>query len=73
MARAPSKKQIEFADAIAEALNLDFPTSSCEYTAQEYFFFIRDHVDAFMQLQNEISLPCDLNDNYEHDAWTEHF
>lgn len=43
----PTDKQIIFADEIAYALNLDFPTSSKEFTKQAYHAFISTHYEEF--------------------------
>ena len=42
--KSPSKKQIKFANAIAERLNLDFPKSDADFTAKRYFDFISENI-----------------------------
>ena len=43
--KPPSDKQIELAEAIANLLELDFPTSSKDFTAAVYWKFINDHIE----------------------------
>jgi hypothetical protein len=45
--QSPTEKQIEFVEAIADALGIDFPTSSKEFTKQIYCEFIKEHYDEF--------------------------
>lgn len=49
MATPPTDKQIEFVEAITEALGIDFPQSSKEFTRRTYFEFIKDHYDKFKE------------------------
>lgn len=44
MDKIPSEKQIELADHIAKVLNIDFPQSSVEFTAQTYWEFIKNNI-----------------------------
>ena len=44
---SPTEKQIEFAEAIAKELVIDFPQSSKEFTKQIYFEFIKEHYEEF--------------------------
>lgn len=46
---APTEKQIEFADIIASALNIDFPTCSQEYNKWTYQQFISDYIYMYQQ------------------------
>lgn len=50
MMHSPTDKQIEFAEAIADMLGIDFPQSSKEFTKQTYYEFIKEHYDNFMQV-----------------------
>lgn len=45
--KSPSDAQIKFADEIAKVLGIDFPISSKEFTAQCYYYFIRNHIDEY--------------------------
>ena len=47
---SPTDKQIDFVEVIAEALGIDFPQSSKEFTKQIYCEFIKEHYDEFMQI-----------------------
>ena len=42
--KSPSEKQIKFANAIAERLNLDFPKNNADFTAKRYFDFISENI-----------------------------
>lgn len=44
---SPTEKQIEFVEAIARVLEIDFPQSSEEFTKQTYCEFIKRHYDEF--------------------------
>ena len=46
---APTEKQINFADTIAAALNIDFPTCSQEYNKWIYQQFISEYINAYQQ------------------------
>ena len=46
---APTEKQINFADTIAAALNIDFPTCSQEYNKWTYQQFISEYIGAYQQ------------------------
>ena len=50
MAMSPTEKQIKFAEAIAKALDIDFPQSSKEFTKQIYCEFIKEHYDEFKKI-----------------------
>ena len=49
--RSPSEKQIKFVEEICQALNIDFPTCSKEFTAQTYYYFIADHINEYQQIR----------------------
>jgi len=61
--RPPTERQIEFADAIAEALGINFPRGSWDYTFDAYSDFISAHVDKYYELMAE------LGDGAEYDAF----
>ena len=44
---SPTEKQIELADEIARALNIDFPTCSAEYTKLAYQQFISTYYENY--------------------------
>ena len=60
--KSPTERQVKFADAIAAALHINFPSCSAEYTRQQYFLFIKNHVDQFRAL--ETSLDPEGDDEY---------
>lgn len=43
--KSPTEKQIRLADAIADALGIDFPQSSRDFTRHVYWQFINDHIE----------------------------
>lgn len=49
--QSPTEKQIAFADAIAEALELDFPQSSNDYSKGTYRDFISANVQEYYDWQ----------------------
>lgn len=58
--RSPSKAQIDFANEICKALNIEFPICSKEFTAQSYYYFISNHIQAY----NEV---CNADPSYDDD------
>jgi hypothetical protein len=50
--RLPSEAQIKFADEISKVLNIDFPISSREFTAQQYYNFIANHINDYREVLN---------------------
>lgn len=46
----PTEKQIQFVELITEALGIDFPQSSKEFTKHIYYEFIKEHYDEFQKL-----------------------
>ena len=63
--KAPSKKQIDFADEIARTLNLDFPRGDYDYTAQGYFLFIQKHIKEYYEYEEmeKLLIPLGEDDN----------
>ena len=51
--KLPSEAQIQFADFIAEVLEIDFPQSSDEFTAKTYYEFIHSHIDEARQYMDD--------------------
>lgn len=47
MAKAPSDKQIKFANKIATTLNIDFPNNSSDFTSFAYYNFIKEHIEEY--------------------------
>ena len=76
MMKAPSKKQMELVDEIADCLNIDFPNSSTDFTAQSYYNFIKNHINDYYDF---IEYPETDEDYlnwmgmYENDVWCEHY
>lgn len=50
--RSPSEKQIKFVEEICQALDIDFPTCSKEFTAQTYYYFIADHINKYQEVRD---------------------
>ena len=50
---SPTEKQIRFAEMIADVLNIDFPTSSKEFTKRVYCHFISDNYAAFKSIMDD--------------------
>lgn len=46
---SPTEKQIAFVEVITEALGIDFPQSSKDFTKQIYCEFIKEHYDEFQE------------------------
>lgn len=44
---SPTEKQIEFAEAIARVLGINFPQSSRDFTKWAYYHFIKNHYDEY--------------------------
>ena len=57
-AMAPTDKQIDFAEEIADVLGIDFPISSKDFTKQTYCEFIKEHYDEYRQVVEDAN---DLN------------
>ena len=66
---APTEKQIAFAETIANALGIDFPTCSAEYTKLGYQQFISYYYNQWRECISEDS------DYYDDDemAWWDPF
>lgn len=47
--KAPSDKQIELADKMANILDLDFPRGDFEFTAYDYWKFINSHIEQYVE------------------------
>lgn len=47
--KTPTDKQIAYVDAIAHALNIDFPQSSRDFTRAKYRAFISAHIDEYKE------------------------
>lgn len=45
--KAPSQKQIKFANKIAKGLKLDFPRGDYDFTAIAFYYFIDAHIDEY--------------------------
>ena len=73
MMKTPSDKQIYFVKQIADALNIDFPQSSKDFTAYTYWKFIQDNISQF---NTECMCNMDLDMAYEmceNDVWGEYY
>jgi hypothetical protein len=74
--KAPSKKQMDYADEIADCLGIDFPNSSADFTAQSYYNFIKAHINDYYELVGYPDTDEDYLDwigAYENDVWCEHY
>lgn len=75
--KAPSEKQIIFAERIAKKLNINFPTCSKEYTQYSYYHFIKAHINEYKwRKESEIWDDEDFLNwigLYENDVWCEHY
>lgn len=70
--KTPSDKQIEFVDAIANRLEIDFPQSSHDFTARTYYQFINEHIQEFYLGADENYMD-EFYDVCGNDVWTEHY
>jgi hypothetical protein len=61
--REPSKRQIDFATAIAETIGEDLPD---EFTSSAYHKFINENVDYFYEVQNDIRYKRKWNEPMFH-------
>ena len=61
--KSPTSKQIEFADKIASALDLDFPRGSYDFTAQAYWIFISDHIKEYKEIKINHCIPILEDEN----------
>ena len=52
--RVPTEKQILLAADIAYTLGIDFPQSSTDFTARNYWAFIKDNIDEARRCWQEI-------------------
>lgn len=66
MARSPSEKQIALVEEITNALNIDFPQSSVDFTAKTYYKFIKNHIEEMQEIWAGNELGDDLWDEI---AW----
>lgn len=64
----PTEKQIEFADVIADVLEIDFPTCSAEFTKWAYQQFISNHIHEY----KAIAYSDDPADDDEMAWWDPH-
>ena len=74
--KAPSKKQMDYADEIADCLGIDFPNSSADFTAQSYYNFIKAHINDYYEFVGYPETDEDYLDwigAYENDVWCEHY
>lgn len=59
-----------FADRIADALKLDFPTGSPDFNKEAYWKFINNHIDEYLDQFN--GDPCYDDDEMAwYDPWAE--
>ena len=74
MFKLPSDKQIDLANEIAYALSIDFPQSSRDFTAKDYWDFINKHIQEYYDIvyKNKTD-PDDYYDNCENDVWGEYY
>ena len=70
--KSPSDKQIEFANAIANNLSIDFPQSSCDFNGFTYYQFIKKHAQEFYLGADENYID-DLYAICENDVWGEYY
>lgn len=56
---SPTEKQIDFVEAIAEVLGIDFPQSSKEFTKRTYRNFIDAHYIEFKRVMDDYSYDDD--------------
>ncbi len=73
---APTKKQLDFADEIADCLGIDFPNSSKDYNKASYAAFIARYAGEFYDKVMDDSYDEDFYDwinAYENDLWCEHY
>lgn len=47
--KTPTEKQIKFVEDICKILDIQFPTSSREFTRKCFCNFIKDHIDLFYE------------------------
>ena len=67
----PTDKQIKFADKIADALKLDFPTGSPDFNKEAYWKFINNHIDEYLDLFSD-TFYDDYDDEMAwYDPWAE--
>lgn len=72
--KSPTEKQIEYAEAIAKELEIDFPTCSKDFTRSNYFKFISKYKSAF----DERMTSGVLDEEYcmevcQNDVWCEYY
>jgi len=64
--KPPTERQLRYANAIAEALELDFPQSSKDFTFDAYFAFISEHVAEYKRFCRD---AWDDDAGRDWDAW----
>lgn len=52
----PTEKQIRFTEDIAKVLNIDFPTTSKEFTKRTYCNFINAHYEDFQMAMDDANV-----------------
>lgn len=63
MSKAPTEKQIAFANLLASLLELDFPQSSKDFTRTKYQTFIQQNIEAYRQeISNILEFTIDEDD-----------
>ena len=70
----PTTKQIAFVNKITQALDIEFPWTSKQYTKKAYSNFISANINNYKDHIRDTNL--DVEDAYElcmNDAWTEHY
>lgn len=73
--KSPTEKQIALAEEIANALDLEFPISSKQFTRSAYSKFIKDNLDEYRwiyedPIANDHEMLLYLCAN---DVWCEHY
>ena len=72
--KSPTEKQIRLAEQISAILDIDFPSSSKDFTRHIYYHFIKNNIEEFKyaQLENYID-EDDCNEICINDVWTEEY
>lgn len=72
--KVPSEKQIEYAEYLASIFEVDFPTSSRDFTARAYHAFIEKYNEELRERRIEAIADEDYcYDICQNDVWCEEY
>ena len=72
--RTPTEKQIRLVEAMTKVLDIDFPTSSKEFTRDTFHFWIAAHIDEYHDYIDAVFYDEDYCYEFcQSDVWCEYY